>query len=190
MSRSEDLFNYCRLNRCYLQHHIPPGCYSHYSSLAVNLEYMERLKASPSQSTSKIHVDAAGPFQYSESLTQISSANTLESTTVHEAPLPHLLPLKPILPASPSTKRRREVILTEDQCSSPTSIQSHSPSPSFQGRVDLSSTSNAGLLITTPTSMKRNVKEPRRPSLACNFCRERKIGCGRPPEEAPDRTCK
>lgn len=35
----------------------------------------------------------------------------------------------------------------------------------------------------------RNVKEPRRPSLACTFCRERKIACGRPPPEAADQTC-
>jgi hypothetical protein len=26
--------------------------------------------------------------------------------------------------------------------------------------------------------------------MACLFCRERKIGCSRPPEDAPDQTCK
>ncbi|KAJ7710417.1 hypothetical protein B0H17DRAFT_836472, partial [Mycena rosella] len=25
--------------------------------------------------------------------------------------------------------------------------------------------------------------------MACLFCRERKIGCCRPPEDAPDQTC-
>ncbi|KAJ7897819.1 hypothetical protein B0H13DRAFT_1623358 [Mycena leptocephala] len=25
--------------------------------------------------------------------------------------------------------------------------------------------------------------------MACLFCRERKIGCSRPPEDAPDQTC-
>ncbi|KAF9458893.1 hypothetical protein BDZ94DRAFT_1172682 [Collybia nuda] len=45
---------------------------------------------------------------------------------------------------------------------------------------------------TTPTqidySAKRNPLR-RRPSLACFFCRERKIACGRPAEGSPDPTC-
>ncbi|KAF9044981.1 hypothetical protein BJ165DRAFT_1611211 [Panaeolus papilionaceus] len=39
------------------------------------------------------------------------------------------------------------------------------------------------------SSAPRNVKEPRRPSLACTFCRERKIACGRPPSDSEDQTC-
>ncbi|KAF8954281.1 hypothetical protein BDZ97DRAFT_1677226 [Flammula alnicola] len=35
----------------------------------------------------------------------------------------------------------------------------------------------------------RNIKEPKKPSLACTFCRERKVACGRPPEGSPDPTC-
>ena len=40
------------------------------------------------------------------------------------------------------------------------------------------------------TRSSRSVNEPRRPSLACTFCRERKIACGRPPTGSPDPTCK
>ncbi|PPQ74488.1 hypothetical protein CVT24_000121 [Panaeolus cyanescens] len=48
-----------------------------------------------------------------------------------------------------------------------------------------------GTLMTLPGSntVTRNVKEPRRPSLACTFCRERKIACGRPPTDSEDQTC-
>lgn len=42
---------------------------------------------------------------------------------------------------------------------------------------------------TKTTGKSRSVSEPRRPSLACTFCRERKIACGRPPTGSPDPTC-
>ena len=43
---------------------------------------------------------------------------------------------------------------------------------------------------TTKTKSSRSVNEPRRPSLACAFCRERKIACGQPPDGSEDITCK
>lgn len=46
---------------------------------------------------------------------------------------------------------------------------------------------------TTPTQTDYSAKRAalrRRPSLACFFCRERKIACGRPVEGSPDPTCK
>ena len=42
----------------------------------------------------------------------------------------------------------------------------------------------------TSSSSRRSVNEPRRPSLACTFCRERKVACGRPLNGSPDPKCK
>jgi hypothetical protein len=42
----------------------------------------------------------------------------------------------------------------------------------------------------TTVGIIRNSKEPKKPSLACTFCRERKIACGRPAEGSIDPTCK
>ena len=153
---------------------------------------MERLKSSSSLEaiSSRVLVDDS-PTQPSSSVSTIPPVTSGPQIMLHEAP--HApFPLKPILPAAPSSARkRRQEVLDSEECSLvTTSISPLSPSPTFEGRVDLNSESSQSVLIATPTSMKRNVKEPRRPSLACNFCRERKIGCGRPPEDAQDRTCK
>ncbi|KAF9558974.1 hypothetical protein CPC08DRAFT_638333 [Agrocybe pediades] len=45
--------------------------------------------------------------------------------------------------------------------------------------------------MTTPSSSSRKlVKDLKKPvSLACIFCKERKIMCGRPPADAEDQTC-
>jgi hypothetical protein len=40
------------------------------------------------------------------------------------------------------------------------------------------------------SSGKKGSDVKRQPSLACFFCRERKIACGRPAEGSVDRTCK
>jgi hypothetical protein len=43
-------------------------------------------------------------------------------------------------------------------------------------------------ILKLPMARKSNVE--RKQTLACLFCRERKIACGRPPEGSPDDTCK
>ena len=43
-------------------------------------------------------------------------------------------------------------------------------------------------VLKLPTAKKSN--PDRKQTLACLFCRERKIACGRPPEGSPDDTCK
>ncbi|KAG8727898.1 hypothetical protein FRC10_005487 [Ceratobasidium sp. 414] len=45
----------------------------------------------------------------------------------------------------------------------------------------------------TPSSQAETKKDgppsPKKPALACFFCRKRKIACGPPPPDSPDRTC-
>lgn len=43
---------------------------------------------------------------------------------------------------------------------------------------------------TQENSAQKSIKEAKKPSLACEFCKERKIACGRPPEGSEDPTCK
>ncbi|KAF8877450.1 hypothetical protein CPB84DRAFT_369512 [Gymnopilus junonius] len=47
--------------------------------------------------------------------------------------------------------------------------------------VDSPQETGASNDVSTGRGGEKNVKEPRKPSLACTFCRERKISCGRPP---------
>ncbi|KAF8625840.1 hypothetical protein AX17_006737 [Amanita inopinata Kibby_2008] len=61
------------------------------------------------------------------------------------------------------------------------------PEPSRRSRTLSSPSRNQGMLKTI--MMKRGGSEPKKQNLACLFCRERKIACGRPPEGSLDPTC-
>ncbi|KAF8816076.1 hypothetical protein BYT27DRAFT_7185310 [Phlegmacium glaucopus] len=68
-------------------------------------------------------------------------------------------------------------------------MQTPQPAPSdYPAVVDTTAVPTTS--TTTKTKSSRSINEPRRPSLACTFCRERKIACGRPPDGSPDPTCK
>jgi hypothetical protein len=43
---------------------------------------------------------------------------------------------------------------------------------------------------TGPAQDDKKDSAPKKPALACLFCRKRKIACGPPPPDHPDRTCK
>ncbi|KAF8799307.1 hypothetical protein BYT27DRAFT_7201894 [Phlegmacium glaucopus] len=68
-------------------------------------------------------------------------------------------------------------------------MQTPQPTPSDYPVV-VDTTAVPTTSTTTKTKSSRSINEPRRPSLACTFCRERKIACGRPPDGSPDPTCK
>ncbi|KIL66535.1 hypothetical protein M378DRAFT_367010 [Amanita muscaria Koide BX008] len=61
-------------------------------------------------------------------------------------------------------------------------------SESRRSRTLSPSSRNQGVLKTI--MMKRGGSEPKKQNLACLFCRERKIACGRPTEGSLDQTCK
>ncbi|TFK31911.1 hypothetical protein BDQ12DRAFT_729124 [Crucibulum laeve] len=66
------------------------------------------------------------------------------------------------------------------------------PPPRLLGWIPpkLSSTSRSPSTPTTKTTKSPRKKiDPKRLSLACLFCRERKIACGRPAPDSPDQTC-
>jgi hypothetical protein len=88
-----------------------------------------------------------------------------------------------------AVKRARK----EDPSTSSLLLPSLQPPPSSPVMVfEPASRVSAVTIEEAPPGTKhpKNVKEPRKPSLACLFCRERKIGCGRPPEGSEDMTCK
>ncbi|KAF8153386.1 hypothetical protein B0H34DRAFT_103627 [Crassisporium funariophilum] len=155
---------------------IPPEKRSSYSELTANVEFLAKLKeqscslARPPQPShspqqvfrKRVHIRRLLPALRSSSRSEPKSS-PMTLIPMDAANNPHVHPSH-TLPAPPS--------LTP----SPSS-----PKVSFQSPADSSA---SGHQIGA-----RNVKEPRRPSLACTFCRERKIACGRPPEGSSDLTC-
>ena len=83
---------------------------------------------------------------------------------------------------SPSAKSRRK------RLSSPSSSTRSSSTESRRSRVLSPSSRSQGVLKTI--MMKRAGSERKKQNLACLFCREHKIACGRPPEGSDDPACK
>ncbi|KAF8622496.1 hypothetical protein AX15_006968 [Amanita polypyramis BW_CC] len=79
----------------------------------------------------------------------------------------------------PPTRRKRQ--------SSPRSPTRSPSSESRRSRTLSPSSQSQGVLKTI--MMKKGGSEPKKQNLACLFCRERKIACGRPAEGSLDPTC-
>ncbi|KAF8737305.1 hypothetical protein AX14_013082 [Amanita brunnescens Koide BX004] len=82
---------------------------------------------------------------------------------------------------SPPLQTRRKHL------SSPSSSTRSSSTESRRSRTLSPSSRSQGVLKTI--MMKRGGSEQKKQNLACLFCRERKIACGRPPEGSDDPAC-
>ncbi|KAF8184701.1 hypothetical protein BJ912DRAFT_974407 [Pholiota molesta] len=172
---------------------IPPSQHSAYSELSVNLPFMERLERE----------ERAAAAHRRQSLPAISTSTPLPSIAAAPSPatsLPsagssrrHERQLLPVsaraegvtVPAGTTTYRG--VHLSADVPSSPDLWL-----PTKLTFVDAAQTPSPpadAAFVMHSGAPARNTKEPKKPSLACTFCRERKIACGRPPEGSADPTC-
>ncbi|KAF5328374.1 hypothetical protein D9619_013249 [Psilocybe cf. subviscida] len=212
---------------------VPPECQSTYSTLAGNIEFLEKLRldsgsrnpcsrrASPSFAESPcwpVAASSSSSFKRprSPSSTALSYPQTENGTRQvafldersTKGSLSGAVDPSPDVPdtwiptqlmfvdrdsgrgasGSNSAKRARM-----GDSSSPSSSLLSQSSPSSPAVTSKSASGLSAVTIEEAppvTKHPKNVKEPRKPSLACLFCRERKIGCGRPPEGSEDMTCK
>ncbi|KDR66477.1 hypothetical protein GALMADRAFT_259275 [Galerina marginata CBS 339.88] len=157
---------------------VPPEKRSSYSELSANLEYLEKLKQ---EEQDRIHRPPS-----TQRLT-ITIPRPAASTTATTAAA-NSIRLSPgsICPPSPLKKRKRSKHILPS---------TERPSGASQGsaasaaRDDGPSNAASKHTSTGSSSTAKSFKEPRKTSLACIFCRERKISCGRPPLGSPDPTC-
>ncbi|KAF9531256.1 hypothetical protein CPB83DRAFT_892094 [Crepidotus variabilis] len=150
---------------------IPPEMHSRYSELMPNVLFLQKLEEEEeSYFEPTLHFNAPLPPPPPPPIgsSVMESPSTFSDTT---SPPPDSPPLADgsLSPTLTAVKFMPTLI------SVPPAEQSASP-PDTTG-------------VPPVTGPIRNVKEPRRPSLACTFCRERKIACGRPPPDAADQTC-
>lgn len=88
-----------------------------------------------------------------------------------------------------STRPRPPDAMEVDQAATHGAITGNSSSsPELESRSTASAA--IGISATSSNGVKYIKSDPRKPSLACTFCRERKISCGRPPAANKDQTCK
>ena len=139
---------------------ISPTQHSSYSELSANVLFLSELSRAESKN-SKI------PITPSESNTQQTSTKAKRK----ERPSSDSDLDMDFKPHFPSSSRRRSAPASSKQkvASVPPPRQSTAPPPKSH----------------TP----KKAGEQKRLSLACLFCRERKIACGRPSEDEPDQTC-
>jgi len=143
-------------------HHqpLPARFHSSYSELSANVAFLSEMK--------------------SQSMPSSKGSNAGSPTFAATPPAPHPEPRRRVTPPieHPTSNRsgtqprpiaRRKNLPDGER-------QSVTPSPRTSGNKILSG--------------KKGADVRRQPSLACFFCRERKIACGRPAEGSVDRTCK
>jgi len=163
---------------------LAPEQRSAYSELAVNLDFMVKLQQdqrSRSSSTS------SPPPPSVSNVRPVSPKVIPKARRILPTPRPTIdTDRQPAVPSLSSASLKHEklpspTLTAVNFVPSPTTYVAVSPAPA--GPTDPPSP-------PATSGPVRNVKEPRRPSLACTFCRERKIACGRPPGGSPDPTCK
>ncbi|CAA7263435.1 unnamed protein product [Cyclocybe aegerita] len=171
---------------------ILPEQRSPYSELAVNLAFLEKLKEE----------EKARALAASIALSTPRNAPSPPSADVTVLP-PPALSNRIARPPPADKKHSAESPILSSVSFSSRSITVAGPSPitesangersavPFGSNSGTSATWNVstGIDSVNGTGGLRNVKEPRKPSLACTFCRERKIACGRPPSNSLDPTC-
>jgi hypothetical protein len=151
-------------------HHqpLPARFHSSYSELSANVAF---LCESKSQLTSSSR----------ESSRSNSEARSGPSAPVVHPMAQHRPRSRVPLPAEPSTSKRLDSV--------PQSRDAARRKNLTDGERRGASSSPRALVNKALTGKKGNDVR-RQPSLACFFCRERKIACGRPAEGTTDRTCK
>ncbi|EDR05420.1 uncharacterized protein LACBIDRAFT_303095 [Laccaria bicolor S238N-H82] len=145
----------------YCSQHTPisPTQHSSYSELSANVLFLSEL----SRAESKI---SKAPITPSEPKTQQTSKAKRKERPSSDSDLD--MDFKPHFPSS-SRRRSSPAPVKQKVASAPPPRQSTTPPPK-------------------PHIPKKD-GEQKRLSLACLFCRERKIACGRPSEDEPDQTC-
>ncbi|KAH9474528.1 hypothetical protein JR316_0012989 [Psilocybe cubensis] len=187
---------------------VPPEKLSKYSELSPHLEFMQRLKleemmekksrnlaqctstaaaavlpSNAPRSPNDIGDAIAHPRSVSQSTHGTSHTSNLTATP---APLPNLL-----IPDAPPPKKRRRSKQATGKMDSPLDDtmevdQSSNPATDLGG---LLGNGQISPISNSSGEIKYIKLDPRKGALACTFCRERKISCGRPPPGSPDQTC-
>ncbi|KAF9483283.1 hypothetical protein BDN70DRAFT_918496 [Pholiota conissans] len=157
---------------------IPPSQRSTYSELSVNLKFMERLEREAAAVRKRQTLSAISTTSPSPPVSSTPSPATPASSAAFSR-----TDSRGMLPSPVCAERKEQVnALT----AGPTSSSDSLPTTTAAGQAP---TANIEAPVPTLSGPTRNVKEPKKPSLACTFCRERKIACGRPPEGSADPTC-
>lgn len=145
---------------------LPARFHSSYSELSANVAFLSEIK---SQSTSSSKGSSAENF--SEPSTPAATSRALQPESRLET--------STVTPTEPPTNR----LATQ-----PRPIVRRKNLPDGERRNGTPSPRASGNLKMLSGKKGNDVR--RQPSLACFFCRERKIACGRPAEGSVDRTCK
>lgn len=113
-----------------------------------------------------------------------------EEDPSHSHPLPPLSPYSS--PSPPPSSRSSSSSYYEPQCVVRSGRGKNRYSP-----MEVKAPSRKGRSVTKRVSCGSDDEGPKKPrkrreavSLACYFCRKRKIACRQPPPGSPDRTCK
>ncbi|KAF8233666.1 hypothetical protein L208DRAFT_879138 [Tricholoma matsutake] len=144
---------------------LPARFHSSYSELSANVAFLSEIK---SQSTSSSKGSSAENF--SEPSTPAATSRALQPESRLET--------STVTPTEPPTNR----LATQ-----PRPIVRRKNLPDGERRNGTPSPRASGNLKMLSGKKGNDVR--RQPSLACFFCRERKIACGRPAEGSVDRTC-
>ncbi|EDR05434.1 uncharacterized protein LACBIDRAFT_303137 [Laccaria bicolor S238N-H82] len=142
---------------------ISPAQHSSYSELSANVLFLSELRHA--ESNSKI---SKTPITPSEPNTQHTSTKAKRKERPSSSDSDLDMDFKPHFPSS---SRRRSA-----------------PAPGKQKVASVPPPRQSTAPLPKPHAPKKD-GEQKRLSLACLFCRERKIACGRPSEDEPDQTC-
>ncbi|KAF8187433.1 hypothetical protein BJ912DRAFT_1059786 [Pholiota molesta] len=187
------------LHTTHFTHHaphqpVPLSQQSSYSELSVNLEFMERLECEDQTAASAAHTRQRRPT--------ISTSTPQPAVAVTPSPAASLpnssssrKNTRQLLPSSLCTDRTKSVKVSATMTDQGVNIYVEMPpspdlwKPMNLTFVDESMAQKPSPPADTTVGIICNSKEPKKPSLACTFCRERKIACGRPAEGSIDPTC-
>ncbi|KJA22999.1 hypothetical protein HYPSUDRAFT_201796 [Hypholoma sublateritium FD-334 SS-4] len=158
---------------------ISPAQQSAYSELSVHLQFMNKLK------------------REQETLKNQTPAPTLwtpEASEIHIPPVvptarasPDKVPQKQ--PPNPAPTRSAKEQCPTPKLTMPAKVKFIKPQ-SQSASLKLPATSAASSSKSSKAPPRSTTTKQKKTILPCNFCKERKIACGRPPEGSADRTCK
>ncbi|KAF8331211.1 hypothetical protein F5887DRAFT_998849 [Amanita rubescens] len=172
---------------------------SSYSELSAQMSYYKTLNSTrqsktpgssaPPISTSTTTKDTKPPNPTAAPDRQASKSGKDDSTKLLRTPPPSKvsIPFEAWTPPQVKTEERSPQLSRRKHLSSPSSSTRSSSTESRRSRTLSPSSRNQGVLKTI--MMKRGGSEQKKQNLACLFCRERKIACGRPPEGSDDPSC-
>jgi len=163
---------------CEAHQPVPPMFQSKYSELTPHLDFMKKLEEAK-HTAAQMSISDEAPTLNSP------SSNDAPPTTVLPTATPPVQPRsqgrqsaqRPILPSTARPKTKKGTGLLPPAAAAATRAR---PRSTLFIRTDPAT----GKVIGS-----RARETAKKPSLACKFCRERKIACGRPPEDAEDQTC-